>query len=101
MARFKLPPEEYLFEGERLKMLQNQQKNKEEVMEEDDETSAERQSQYEHDLQRMGVPVIAGLGPTGPRPPKNRLVHLDLKGAPPKVCDIIFCSCQNYLVINR
>lgn len=40
--------------------------------------------QYEHDLKRMGIPVLAGLGPDS-RPPKQRLVHIDLKGAPPKI----------------
>lgn len=48
--------------------------------------AAEEQSHYEHELNRMGVPIIAGLGPGGPRPPNERLVHLDFKGAPPKVC---------------
>lgn len=54
-------------------------------------SSAERQTQYEHELQRMGVPALAGIGPNGPKPPAERLVHLDLKGAAPKVslCKII------------
>jgi len=47
--------------------------------------AAEKQTNYEHELQKMGIPIVAGLGPGGPTPPGHRLVHLDLKGAPPKV----------------
>ncbi|ALC46773.1 CG7985, partial [Drosophila busckii] len=83
----------YLFEQERLKILEQQQRQRNAGMEElnanaEDErllSSAERQSQYERELQRMGVPVVAGIGPDGPRAPPERLVHLDLKGAPPKL----------------
>lgn len=80
--------ESFLFEEERLKILQNKQKvqNDDNVMDyERILSSAERQSQYEHELQRMGVPIMAGIGPGGPHPPNERLVHLDLKGAPPKL----------------
>ncbi|XP_054739999.1 hexosaminidase D [Anastrepha obliqua] len=83
----------YLFEEERLKILENQQRVRNAGMEEfqsnmDYErvlTSAERQAQYEHELQRLGVPTIAGIGPDGPRAPNERLVHLDMKGAPAKL----------------
>uniref|UniRef100_A0A1B0DR10 Beta-N-acetylhexosaminidase n=1 Tax=Phlebotomus papatasi TaxID=29031 RepID=A0A1B0DR10_PHLPP len=48
--------------------------------------AADKQMYYDHELQRMGVPVIKGIGPdSGITPPKQRLVHLDLKGAPPKI----------------
>ncbi|XP_058824095.1 hexosaminidase D [Topomyia yanbarensis] len=47
--------------------------------------AAEKQNHYEHELKKMGVPVIAGIGPGGHPPPLQRLVHLDLKGAPPKI----------------
>ncbi|KAH8343665.1 hypothetical protein KR059_003336 [Drosophila kikkawai] len=84
--------ESYLFEQERLKILEQQQRQRNAGMEElnnaEDErmlSSAERQTQYEHELQRMGVPVVAGIGPDGPRAPAERLVHIDLKGAPPKI----------------
>lgn len=97
VARRKKGPivgESYLFEEERLKILENQQRVRNSAMDEiqnqmENEaqmlSSAERQTQYEHELQRMGVPVVAGIGPDGAKPPKDRLVHLDLKGAPPKV----------------
>ncbi|XP_073826401.1 hexosaminidase D-like [Musca autumnalis] len=42
-------------------------------------SSAERQTQYEHELQRMGIPVVAGIGPNGAKPPHEHLVHLDWK----------------------
>ncbi|XP_030374349.1 hexosaminidase D [Scaptodrosophila lebanonensis] len=83
--------ESYLFEQERLKILEQQHRQRNANMEDDgadDErmlTSAERQTQYENELQRMGVPVVANIGPDGPRAPPERLVHLDLKGAPPKL----------------
>lgn len=94
--RKKLPivGESYLFEEERLRILENQQKSRNSVMDdlqtqmENDAqmlTSAERRTQYEHELQRMGIPIVAGIGPEGARAPNERLVHLDLKGAPPKV----------------
>lgn len=47
--------------------------------------AAEKQNHYEHELRKMGVPIIAGIGPGGHPPPLQRLVHLDLKGAPPKL----------------
>ncbi|KAL5274043.1 hex-4 family protein [Megaselia abdita] len=90
-----LPLESYLFEEERLKILQSQQQQQQQgtrQLEEDRAmeyenilSSSERQSQYEHELHKMGVPVIAGIGPGGPQPPAERLVHLDMKGAPPKL----------------
>lgn len=94
--RKKLPivGESFLFEEERLKILENQQKSRNSAMEdvqsqiENDAqmlSSAEKQTQYEHELQRMGIPIVAGIGPESARPPTERLVHLDLKGAPPKV----------------
>ncbi|XP_037949097.1 hexosaminidase D [Teleopsis dalmanni] len=97
VARRKKSPvvgESYLFEEERLKILENQQRVRNAVMEDLNQnnmdyertlTSAERQTQYEHELQRMGVPVIASIGPENAHPPNERLVHLDLKGAPPKL----------------
>ncbi|GAB0099233.1 Beta-N-acetylhexosaminidase [Sergentomyia squamirostris] len=46
----------------------------------------DRQMHYDHELHRMGVPAMKGIGPDmGVIPPKQRLVHLDLKGAPPKI----------------
>ncbi|XP_068155370.1 hexosaminidase D [Drosophila tropicalis] len=87
--------ESLLLEQERFKILEQQQRHRHAGgMEElnanagEDErmlSSAERQTQYEHELQRMGVPVVAGIGPDGPRPPNERFIHLDLKGAPPKL----------------
>jgi len=47
--------------------------------------AAERQSKYESQLKKMGIPVIVGLGPTNRHPPPaQRLVHFDLKGGPLK-----------------
>ncbi|KAL9890922.1 hexosaminidase D isoform 1-T1 [Glossina fuscipes fuscipes] len=96
VARRKKAPvvgESLFFEEERLRILENQQRAKNSAMEDiqmiDEEartlTSEERQIQYEHELQRMGVPVIAGIGPETGKAPKERLVHLDLKGAPAKI----------------
>lgn len=48
----------------------------------------------------QGIPVLAGLGPGGPDPPNQRLVHLDLKGAPPKVCHVIFLLFQSFGVVK-
>ncbi|XP_055387609.1 hexosaminidase D [Condylostylus longicornis] len=81
------------YQEEHLRILQDQQKINQPAEQPDDVdinydqilTSAERQGQYERELQRMGVPIIPGLGPGGPRPPHERLIHLDLKGAPPKL----------------
>lgn len=46
------------------------------------------QDVYKHQLLQMGVKQATGIGPDGYPPPKERLVHLDLKGAPPKVIEI-------------
>lgn len=59
-------------------------------------SSNDRQTRYEHELQRMGVPVVNGIGPDGPPPPRERLVHIDLKGAPPKV-NILFNKILKYI----
>lgn len=52
---------------------------------EEQKLAAEKESHYEHELHRMGIPNVAGLGPGGHPPLNQRLVHFDLKGAPPKV----------------
>ncbi|XP_073826366.1 uncharacterized protein isoform X3 [Musca autumnalis] len=61
--------ESYLFEENEAQML----------------SSAGRQTQYKHELQRMGIPVVAGIGRDGAKPRHECLVHFDLKGATPKV----------------
>ncbi|XP_073826360.1 uncharacterized protein isoform X2 [Musca autumnalis] len=60
--------ESYLFEENEAQML----------------SSAGRQTQYKHELQRMGIPVVAGIGRDGAKPRHECLVHFDLKGATPK-----------------
>lgn len=80
----------FLMDKEAKKVLQNlQMPSRDEIARRRDSdhlrNAAERQAHYEHELNRMGIPVIAGLGPGGHAPPAQRLVHLDLKGAPPKI----------------
>lgn len=89
--------ESFLFEEERLQILEHQQRIRNSAMDKSLQIAKEeKQRQFAHELRRMGRPPMAGMGPEGPRVPKQRLIHLDLKGAPPKVYTILY----NFKVSN-